>query len=190
MEERNDRKTAKVEEEVVVKKLVLLVWLVLAAWFCAGGLAYAQSASDTVGVSITVDPSFTFAIGETSIAMGNVAPGGTGGGTVTMYCGTNRNIPWTVQIKSTGIISGGNEIPLSCFKFTTYALPDGGGTNSAGTFVATGTAITGADQLAYVCAPAERVDTDVRVGMGLQIVTPFNVESGTYSATVTTTMTE
>lgn len=174
-----------------MKKLMVVLGVALSLGLCAGGLASAaESKSDTVGVSITVNPSFTFAIDEASIAMGNVAPGGTGGGTATMYCGTNRNLPWTIQIKSTTITDGANQIPLSSFKFNTYALPDSGGTNSAGTFVATGTALAVVDQLAYTSAAAEKVDTDVRVGLGLQLATPFNTVAGTYTATVTATMTE
>lgn len=171
-------------KRLITSGVMLLIGL------CVSGLVYAESASDTTGVTITVNPSFTFSIGEASIAMGSFAPGGTGGGTATMYCGTNRNLPWTVQIKSTTIASGGDSIPLSAFKFTTYALPDSGSTNSAGTFITTGTALTTTDQLAYTCAATEKVDTDVRVGLGLQIITPFNTVSGTYAATVTATMTE
>ena len=172
-----------------MKKLIVLGVMLLLGLF-ASGSAYAISASDTVGVSITVDPSFTFAIGEASIAMGNVAPGVAGGGTATMYCGTNRNLPWTIQVKSSTVISGTNSIPLSGFKFNTYALPDGGAVNSAGTFVGTKTVFTAADQLAYTCSALEKTDTDVRVGLGLELTPPFTTVAGTYAATVTATMTE
>jgi len=182
-------KSSKNQEEGVMKKLIVLGVMLLLG-LCASGLAYALSAYDTVAVSMTVDPSFTFAIGEASVAMGSVIPGGTGGGSATMYCGTNRNIPWTIQVKSGTIVSGANSIPLSGFKFNTYALPDGGGTNSAGTFVGTMTAFTAADQLAYTAATAEKVDLDVRVGLGLQLFAPLTTIAGTYAATVTATMTE
>jgi hypothetical protein len=182
-------KSGKNQEEGVMKKLIV-VGAMLLLGLCASGLAYALSANDTVAVSMTVDPSFTFAIGEVSVAMGNVASGGTGGGTATLYCGTNRNIPWTIQVKSSTVVSGANSIPLTGFKFNTYALPDSGGTNSAGTFVGTMTAFTAIDQLAYTAAASEKNDLDVKIGLGLQLFAPLTTVTGTYAATVTATMTE
>lgn len=170
-----------------MKKLMIVLVIGLLMGRCVSGVAYAASANDTVGVSIAVDPKFTFSIGEETVNMGTVEDGGTGSGSVTMYCGTNHNLPWTIQVKSSTIVSGGNEIPLSGFKFNTYGTGEQAGT---GTFVGTATALALSDQLAYTAAASEYSDTDVRVCMGFALAVPYSTPSGTYAATVTATMTE
>jgi len=168
-------------------KRLMVLGLMLLVGLCAIGLAHAESASDTVGVLITVDPSFTFAIGESVVDMGTVAEGAAGSGSITMYCGTNHNLPWTVQVKSSTIVAGANQIPLSNFKFYTFGAGDQAG---EGTFVDTATALTQIDQLAYTANVNEKSDTDVRVAMGFVLDVPYGTPSGTYASTVTATMTE
>ncbi|MBU4376346.1 MAG: hypothetical protein KKD29_02575 [Candidatus Omnitrophica bacterium] len=168
-----------------MKKLIVL-GVALLVGLCFSGLAQAETANDTVGVLITVNPSFTFAIGESVVDMGTVAEGSGGSGSVTMYCGTNHNLPWTVQVKSGTIASGANLIPLSNFKFYTFVIAGEG----AGTCVGTATALTLIDQLAYTAALSEYSDTDVRVNMGFVLDVPWSTPSGTYAATVTATMVE
>lgn len=174
-----------------MKKLIAL-GAILCIALLVGGVAYASSVPDTVDVTLTVGPIFTFSIGEAIVDMGSVAEGASGVIGCTMYCSTNQNNAWRIQVKSStvdGIIPG-NQIPLSNLKFNTYALADGGGTNSAGTFIAVDTALTGLDQLAYTAAAAEASDTDVRVGMVFVLDVPYSTSADTYTATVTATMTE
>lgn len=179
-------KSCKTEREGVMKKLIVLGVMLLIG-LCASGLAYAVSVNDTVGVLLTVGEKFTFAIGESVVDMGTVMEGSAGSGSVTMYAGTNRNLPWTIKVKSSTIASGANLIPLSNFKFYTFAAGEQAGT---GTCIATATALTALDQLAYTASLVEKIDTDVRVTMGFVLDVPYSQPSGTYAATVTATMTE
>ncbi len=173
-----------------MKKLIAISAMLLVI-LSASGVSYASSAADPVGVLLTVGPTFTFAIGEAVVDMGTVAVGASGGGGVVMWCATNQGNPWTVLVQSTTIDGlPGNQIPLSNFLFNTYALADGGGVDSAGTFVGTPTVLTQIDQLAYTAAASEYSDTDVRVGMYLSLNVPWDQTADTYAATVTATMTE
>lgn len=175
-----------------MKKLIAL-GVILCIALLVGGIAYAASASDPVDVTLTVGPIFTFSIGEAIVDMGIVAEGASGSGGCTMYCSTNQGNAWTIQVQSTTVDGTGltpPQIPLSNLKFQTYAMPDGGAVNSAGTFVIVDTALTGIGQLAYTAAAAEAYDTDVRVGMVLVLDVPYSQPADTYTATVTATMTE
>jgi hypothetical protein len=174
-----------------MKKLMILI-IVLVLAVCAGRVAYASSASDAVGVLLTVGPKFAFVIGEDVVDMGTVAEGAGGVGGVTMYCSTNQGNPWTILVRTTDVTGGTTAatIPLSNFKFQTYALADGDGANSSGTFVATDTALAATDTLAYRSATSEASDTDVRVGMVLILNVPYGTPADTYAATVTATMAE
>lgn len=169
-----------------MKRLIVVGALILAG-LCVSGLACAQSKSDTVGVLITVDPKFTFTIGESVVDMGTVAEGSAGSGSVTMYCGTNHGFPWNIRVQSSPIASGANEISLSNFKFYTFGAGDQAGT---GTFVTDATMLSEDDQFAYSSAISEKNDTDVRVCMGFVLDVPYSTPAGTYAATVTATMSE
>jgi hypothetical protein len=175
-----------IEEGMKMKKLIVLGVMLLVGIFSIGA-AYASSINKDIAVTLNVDPNFTFALDTYAINMGTLALGATGGGTITMYCGTNQNNPWTIQVKSSKVLSGTNEIPLTNFKFVTYGVGDEKG---VGTYVDTQTALTEVNQTAYTAAASEKSDTYVTVCMGLELFIPWNTTAGAYGSTVTATMTE
>lgn len=175
-----------------MKKLITISAMLLVVLFVSS-VAYAASDSDQVAVLLTVGPIFSIDIEDSVLDWGEVAQGAAGYGGTTMYCSTNQGNPWTILVNATPVIGGttGAEIPMDPnFKFSTYALPDWGGTPSAGTFVDPPVVLSTVDQLAYTAAASEYSDTDCRVGLFLVLDVPYGQTADTYASTVTATMTE
>jgi len=173
-----------------MKKLIA-IGAIAAMTLFTSGIATAE-VSDSIPVVLNVGQIFSLAIGETALDLGELLEGETGGDGLPLYCRSNRGVAWRVQVKSSTILGRASAatIPLTNFKFNTYPLPDGGGTDSAGTFTDTPTALTESDQEAYAAAASEYSDTDVRLGLGLSLLVPYNTVSDIYDATVTCTITE
>lgn len=172
-----------------MKKLIIVSTIICLA-LLIGSVEVANALNDTVDVSLTVTGLFTFAIGETSLDFGEVIDGAAGGAGATMWCASNLGTAWVIDIKSTAVVgdSTAGEIPLSNLTFSTYALNDGGGVASAGTFVGTDTALALTDQQAYAAALTEYSDTDVQVGLYITLNVPYSTQQDTYRSTVTCTM--
>ena len=108
-----------------------------------------------------------------------------------MYCATNQGLLWWIDTTASPLLGGSTsaEIPLSYFTFQTYALPDGEGVFSEGTFVDMDTPFSQHWQMAYVAAPSEYCDTDVRIGMVVVIDVPWGQQADTYASEVMLSMT-
>ena len=171
-----------------MKKLITLIAIVSIALYVYTGTA--NAADDSIAVNLTVGGVFTFAIGEDSIAMGEVAEGAAGGGGVTLWCASNLGIPWMVNVKATPVTgdSTGSVIPMSNLLYNTYPLPDEGGVDSIGNFIDIDIELLETDYPAYAAAVEEEVDTDVRVGLYITLNVPFGTQQDTYRSTITCTM--
>jgi hypothetical protein len=181
---KRERRGAKMRRLVAVTLMLLLL--------AVSGQAHASSVSKSVGVTAVVDPRFTFALDTYSIDMGTIAPGGEGGGVVTLYCGSNQGRRWLVGVWSSGLVSqSGTEISLSKFSFCTYGVGDEAGVGTYQLWVPFTLSQGGSfSYIAYRPAPSEYSDPDVRIQMGFKVNVPWNTPAGIYSATVHLTMVE
>ena len=174
-----------------MKKLITIMAMLSIALF-VGSTAYAASVSDTIAVSLAVGEQFTMVLEKNTIDLGTIEVGQPGGDGLTVYCGTNRGLPWRVDVKATQLTGAATSatIPYSEYTYTTYTLDDFDGNPSLGTFVDPPAPLAATDQAAYTGHPSEMNDTDCRFGLYITVLVPWDQIADDYSSTVTCTMTE
>ncbi|MCX5749796.1 MAG: hypothetical protein NTZ10_06100 [Candidatus Saganbacteria bacterium] len=177
---------------------------------CAAAMTVAcQAATVTLGgnVSVKVSGVFTLSIDTSSVDFGSSRPGdwkevpSTSGYADAVVCKSNTGSAWYLKIKASGpLSSGSNSIPLANFGWmSSYA----GSKNTPYNNLSSGLthqpaegyqAFTGSDQGVYTSGPADNNSmpngTEVQFKYSVQVPDNPSQLAGTYTTTVTYTMTE
>jgi len=166
--------------------------------------AYALSDTKTAAVSATVTPLFSVSVSLNTIDFGSVQAGSwaelkTAGGSYhnEVVCKSNNGQTWYIKIKvDHALTSGSNAIPLANFKWMCAYVgsknpPYAAGTGTLANAIAYISFIT-TDALVYTCGADEKSNFPNGIGAqfnyGLSV--PDTQPAGSYTATVTYTMTE
>jgi len=184
----------------------LLTIALLAALLC-GGEAFAASLDTGGNVSVTVSGVFTLTLDTSTVDFGSGKPGdwkevpSASGYANAAVCKSNTGRTWYLNIKASGpLSSGANTIPLSRFSWmSTYA----GSKNAPYSSLAANLAhqpaegyqlFTGSNQLVYTSSSADNNSmpngSEIQFKYSLSIPDSPAQLSGTYTTTVTYTMTE
>lgn len=166
--------------------------------------AYALSDTKTAAVSVTVTPLFSVAVSLSTINFGSAQAGSwtelkTAGGSYhnEVVCKSNNGQTWYIKIKvDHALTSGTDTIPLANFQWMCAYVgsknaPYGAGTGTLANTVAY-IPFTTSDALVYTCGASEK--SNLPNGIGAQfnygLSLPDTQPAGSYTATVTYTMTE
>ena len=174
-----------------MKKLLTIMAMLCVAFFISNAV-HAASVSDTIAVLLTVGEQFTMVLEKNTIDLGTIEVGQPGGDGLTLYCGTNRGLPWFIYIRSGPLRGAASSliIPFSNYTYTTYTLDDFDGNPSLGVFVDPPDTLFLANKLAYTAHADEANDTDCRIGMYITVNVPWDQVADDYSSTIVLTMTE
>lgn len=189
-----------------LKKVICLV-LAVATAFSAASACLSATIPASANVSVKVSGVFTLSLDTSSVDFGPAKPGdwkevpSTSGYANAAVCKSNTGRTWFLNIKASGpLSSGANTIPLSKFSWmSTYAGSKNAPYNSLSANLVHQASegyqvFTGADQSVYRSSAADdnSMPNGTEVQFKYSLTVPDNPSqlAGTYTTTVTYTMTE